>query len=268
VEEAEFSQVLRQAARAGNVLSPTIRSAWDTGKLSTLTKNAPAKATDAHICIIGHITADELRADLTATDSANGFANRFLFMCAKRSKKLPFGGNPISMVVLSDFQSRITDAAERAKALHAIEMTPAARTIWEGVYSTLSEGYSGLFGAVTARAEAQSLRLALLYALMDKSSVIEERHLLAALAVWERASDSARYIFGAALGDPVADGILRSLRAAGTAGMTRTDIRDLFKRHQAVERIGAALKLLERRGLAHIEARKTNGRDAEVWLCV
>ena len=36
------------------------------------------------------------RAELTATDSANGFANRFLLMCVKRSKLLPVGGNPLS----------------------------------------------------------------------------------------------------------------------------------------------------------------------------
>ena len=83
VIEPEFAQVLRQGARAGNTLSATIRCAWDTGTLSTLTKNDPVTATDTHIAIIGHITADELRSELTATDSANGFANRFMFMAVQ-----------------------------------------------------------------------------------------------------------------------------------------------------------------------------------------
>jgi hypothetical protein len=92
VLEPEFAQVLRQGMRAGNTLSATIRCAWDNGNLQTLTKNDPVKATGAHVCVVGHITADELRAELTATDSANGFANRFIFMCVQRSKTLPFGG--------------------------------------------------------------------------------------------------------------------------------------------------------------------------------
>jgi hypothetical protein len=100
VVESEFAQVLRQGARAGNTLSATIRAAWDTGVLMTLTKNDPITATGAHISIIGHITIDELRSELTATDSANGFANRFLFMCVKRSKLLPFGGSPLSAETL------------------------------------------------------------------------------------------------------------------------------------------------------------------------
>ena len=37
---------------------------------------SPAKATDAHISVIGHITTDELRRSLTRTEAANGFANR------------------------------------------------------------------------------------------------------------------------------------------------------------------------------------------------
>lgn len=89
VVESEFTQVLKQSARSGNTLSATIRCAWDTGNLMTLTRSDPVTATGAHIAVVGHITLQELRAELTATDSANGFANRFIFACVKRSKLLP-----------------------------------------------------------------------------------------------------------------------------------------------------------------------------------
>jgi ATP phosphoribosyltransferase regulatory subunit HisZ len=106
---------------------------------------------------------------------------------------------------------------------------------------------SGLFGAATARAEAQVVRLAMLYALLDEKAQIDMPHLLAALALWEYAEASARHVFGSSLGDPIADEILRAVRAAGQDGMTRTQIRDLFKRNCSAERIGAALDLLARR---------------------
>ena len=70
-----------------------VRQAWDTGTLRTLTRNNPLTATDAHISIIGHITAEELRRHLTSTEAANGFANRFLWLPVRRSKQLPDGGN-------------------------------------------------------------------------------------------------------------------------------------------------------------------------------
>ncbi|MEB3323489.1 MAG: hypothetical protein VKI81_11755, partial [Synechococcaceae cyanobacterium] len=92
VIESEFASVLRVAARDGNTLSPIIRQAWDTGDLRSLTKNSPCRATGAHISIIGHVTKSELNRYLDRTEIGNGFANRFLWVCAKRSKILPDGG--------------------------------------------------------------------------------------------------------------------------------------------------------------------------------
>jgi hypothetical protein len=266
VIEPEFAQVLRVVARHGNTLSSTTRTAWDTGTLATLTKNDPVTATDAHISIIGHVTVDELRAELTQTDTANGFANRFLFLCVKRSKCLPFGGADLPESVLSDFAQRLERTASSARRVGRVVMTQPAREIWERVYPQLSEGMSGLFGAATARAEAQVVRLAMLYALLDEKAQIDMPHLLAALALWEYAEASARHVFGSSLGDPIADEILRAVRAAGQDGMTRTQIRDLFKRNCSAERIGAALDLLARRNLVRRRTQETGGRPSEVWV--
>ena len=265
VIESEFAQVLRQAARPGNTLSATIRPAWDTGTLRTLTRTDPVIATGAHICIIGHITADELRADMTATDTANGFANRFIFQYAERSKLLPFGGETTDPGVLANLRERIHAAMVHARTLERVGMTPAARDAWTAAYPALSAGAPGLFGAVTARSEAQCLRLALVYALLDSAPQIDLPHIAAAISLWERAEASARFIFGDALGDTVADGIRDALRLAGTAGLTRTEIRDLFKRHQSKERIDAALNLLLRRGMVKMEKRETGGAPVQVW---
>jgi hypothetical protein len=264
VIEEEFAQALRVAQRPGNTLSVTVREAWDGRKLATLTKTDPITATGAHIGIIAHITADELRAELTRTDTANGFANRFLYVAVRRSKKLPFGGAPL-IEESQEFAHRLAAAADHARKLDVVGMTEPAKRIWEKVYPELSEGHSGLLGAVTARAEAQCLRLALLYALLDQSSAIDAPHLRAALAIWEYCEASARFIFGSALGDPIADEILRALRVAGEHGLTRTQIRDLLKRNQPSERIGGALELLERRNLARHASVQTDGRPTEIW---
>ncbi len=96
VVEQEFANVLKQTERQGNTLSPILRQGWETGNLRSMTKNSPAQATNAHISIIGHITDEELRRYLTATESANGFGNRFLWFMVRRSKLLPEGGIPDS----------------------------------------------------------------------------------------------------------------------------------------------------------------------------
>ena len=119
---------------------------------------------------------------------------------------------------------------------------------------------------VTARAEAQTVRLALLYALLDGKGEIDAPHLQAALAVWEYCEASAAHIFGNALGDPVADEILRALQQACNDGMTRTAISNLFGRHKSGDRLGAALALLTTRGRARMEMKESGGRPVETWF--
>jgi hypothetical protein len=92
VVETEFSAALTVMQRQGNILSRIIRDAWDRGDLATLTKNSPARATGAHVSMVGHITADELRDSLDRISMANGYANRFLWLLVNRAHVLPFGG--------------------------------------------------------------------------------------------------------------------------------------------------------------------------------
>jgi len=265
VVEPEFASVLAVSERQGNTLSQLIRRAWDGDKLSTMVKHSPLRATGAHISIIGHITIDELRACLTRTEAANGFANRFLFPLVRRSKELPFGGSLDDSVTV-ELGERLRERAMSAQGIGRVEMTAPAQEQWKAVYSKLSAPQPGLLGAVVARGEAQVVRLALTYALLDGSGQIDVPHLQAALAVWEYCETSAAFIFGDLLGDPVADEIARALQHAGPVGMTRTHIRDLFGRHRSADRIGAALALLATRGRARLESRSTGGRPVEIWF--
>jgi hypothetical protein len=215
-----------------------------------------------------HSGANELRAELTATDSANGFANRFLFVAVKRSKQLPFGGDDVDAGKLHAFAERLRECASTAKTRAKIGLTADARAVWAKVYPQLSAGGDGLHGAVTARAEAQVIRLALLYCLLDGGAQIDAPHLLAAIAVWQYCDATAKHVFGASLGDRIADELMRRLRQAGEAGMSRTDISNSFGRNQSAERIGAALDLLRDRDQVARETVKSEGaggRPTEIW---
>ncbi len=106
-------------------------------------------------------------------------------------------------------------AVERARTLGRLTMTREAASVWGAVYHHLSAERPGLLGAILGRAEAQTLRLAVIYAALDNSQHIDVAHLHAALAVWQYCEDSAAQIFGEALGDEVADTILASLIPCG-----------------------------------------------------
>jgi len=259
----EFAALLKIMARPSNTLSPLIRQSWDNGNLQNLTKNSPEKATGAHIAVIGHITADELRRHLEETEYANGFANRFLFIAVERVRLLPFGGKRIAWHDLADrLRQKIAIVREWGEA--EITFDDDASRLWEHAYRRLSDGRPGLFGAVTARAEAQVPRLALIYATLDAAQSIGVPHLKAALECWRYAEQSARFIFGDALGDPIADTILAALRQQPD-GMTRTDIRDVFARNAKSADVERALLLLLREGRATRTSERTDGRPAERW---
>lgn len=262
--ESEFASTLRVLQRDGNTLSAVLRSAWDSGVLSSLTKNSPAMASGAHISLVAHVTRQELLRHLDSTEAGNGFGNRFLWLCVRRSKCLPEGGR-FDDVDQEPVIRRLGDAVEKARLTGELRRSEGAREVWHNVYPKLSEGKPGLLGALIARSEAQVMRVACLYALLDRSDEIGEAHLLAALALWDYAERSAEYIFGDALGEPVADRILRELRSSGD-GLSRSAILAAFGHHRRTREIGQALGLLREQGLAASRKVPTGGRPAEVWV--
>ena len=258
----EFAGALRVMERPGNTLSPVLRDAWGTAKLETLTKNSPIKATDSHISLIGHVTDHELRTVLTRTEMANGFANRILFVRVKRSKMLPHGGH-LDAEVLRGLAGRVETSLAGARRIGRVRMTDAAARAWEEAYPDLSGERPGLLGAILGRAEAQVIRLALIFALTDGATQIELPHIGAAFAVWSYCEDSAAQIWGDVIGDDVADTILAALKAAGPDGMARTQVSNLFSRHQLSARISTAIALLERLGKAERVA--SGGHGEQRW---
>jgi hypothetical protein len=262
--EPEYAQPLKLMTREGNILSTVIRQCWDDGNVRTLTKTSPGRASGAHVSIIGHITLEEIRKHLTETEQANGFANRYLFFCVRRSKLLPEGGY-VPEEGLDEIASQLKKALMQAQNVKEVRRSDQARKLWREIYTELSQGKPGLLGSVTSRAEAQVMRLAMVYALMNCSATIRREHLEAALAVWTYAATSARFIFGNKLGDSLADEVLAALRMS-TTGMTRTRISSFFQRHRSSGEITRALEALLRHGLATFQMESTDGRPEERWF--
>jgi len=258
VYEGEYAQVLKMLSREGNTLSPVIRQAWDTGDLGSLTKNNRVKASNAHISIIGHITKDELCRYLTETECGNGFGNRFLWVCVKRSKSLPEGGK-IQQVDFAPLIRRLNEVITFASQVGEMKRDENARDLWIEVYPDLSEGKPGLLGSMTGRGEAQVMRIACIYALLDLSIVIRVEHLRAALAVWKYVVASCKFIFGDSLGDPEADNLLRAIRSVPD-GLSRKEIyENVFNKNKTSKQIEKPLNILLENGLIRKEVRQPDG---------
>jgi hypothetical protein len=265
IDESEFAQVLRVMEREGNNLSPVVRQAWDTGNLRNLTKSDPNRATGAHVSISAHITRPELKALLKHNDAFNGFANRYLWLAVRRARLLPDGGRALDV---SPLGVRLYHTLAAARKVGCMQRTEEAKRLWHEFYPKLTAERPGLYGAVTGRAEAQVLRLSMVYALLDGRVDIDVPHLRAALALWSYADASARLIFGAEAEDPLPGLVLAKLRDA-PGGLTRTELRDAFQRNLSGGHLLAALAMLRDRGDARAEkVDHTGGRPAERWHAV
>ena len=175
-------------------------------------------------------------------------------------------GAEITNETIDDLVKKLRSAVHAGSGTERMRRDAQAREWWASEYERLSEGVPGLLGAVTSRAEAQVLRLSMVYALLDCTDVIRVKHLEAAKAVWDYCFDSAKYIFGSALGYPLADEIWNALRTEGEAGLSRTEISsNVLNRNYSASHITTALTFLEERGLAHRRMVGEGRSSTEVW---
>jgi len=259
--DEELSSALACTKREGNTLSSIIRSAWDKGNLDPLTKTSKITATGAHIGIISHITLYELKLKMRDTEAFNGFANRFLWVHSSRKKKVPLP-SPMPADELKVLQRELRSILEKVDPDSPIQLSTAAETLWTQYYDELSKAYPGLVGCVINRAEAQVLRIAMIYCLLDGSSVIEVNHLEAALAVWDYCKKSAIKIFGGRERDPISQKIVKFLK---TGPKTKTEIHNKFSNHLNKEVFDIVLNECIESGRIIFDRKKTAGAPKNIY---
>jgi hypothetical protein len=264
VIEPEFASVLKAASREISTLSPTLRSAWDGRPLAILTRTAPARASTAHIAVIGHITQHELRRHTTSTELANGYLNRILLIGCRRQRLLPEGGHhdPLADTGLTRM---LAATLKHARGAGQVRLDDPARELWHHAYRQLAaQPRDGIVAQITARAEAHVIRLALLYALADGQHQIRQPHLTAALAVHDYATRSAAWALTGATGEPLAEQIHAAL-TANPAGLTRSQISQNLNHNQPTGQIDHALHALHATGRVTATQIPTGGRPAQLW---
>ena len=203
--------VLKKRSREISTLSPTLRSAWDGRPLQLLTRTAPARATGAHISMIGHITHAELRHHLTARRARQRAREPLPALrlpphppAARRRQRDPLAGTGLTAC------SAARSSTPAPPASSASTPTPASCGSTPTRQLATAQP-AGIAGALCARAEAHTIRLALLYALADGDRQINTEHLQAALALWDYAARSATWALQGATGDPLAEQIHAAL---------------------------------------------------------
>lgn len=210
VLESEFGRLLTVMAREGSTLSPVVRDAWDGAPMGRFLAREQSLVIFHHVAIAAHVTGIELRQKLTNADAANGFGNRFLWLSVRRTRLVPFPESPRDLVL--PYTDSLYRAIEEAQQPADVKWSPLAADRWEELYATnATRRRLGILGSLMARQEAQIARLALLYALLDRSSEVGAQHLASAEAVWGYAERSVIHIFGDSSGNRHADALLAYL---------------------------------------------------------
>lgn len=264
IDEPEFARLLKVAGRDGSTLGQIVRHAWDGRRLEARSRARTVVASNVHVSAVCQVTAEELRARLTDTETYGGTANRFLFAAVKRGPLLPCGGN-VPAVLLDEYGDKLHLHVGAARQLGPVARTSAAEKGWASLYGRLADDEpAGLLGAVIGRDSAQCLRLSLLYALLDGATEIDVEHVRAAGALWSYCRASAAHVFGDRLGDAIADRLLAALRRAGPAGLDRTAQAAALGKHVPASRLDIAADRLVSRGLAKVDTEQTGGRPRHV----
>jgi hypothetical protein len=268
IVDEEFAATLKAAKREGNTVSAVLRRLFDSGKCRSITKNSKLVTTNAHLSLLGHITNRELGLTLSESDVSNGLANRFLW-CAVRRQQPQAIPLRISDEIIEPLASKVVTALQVAQDPGEIQRSPEFDADWCKLYPRLTEDkYMGRLGDIVGRAEAQVIRLALAYCLLDGKRTMEPEHLESAIALWNYCEESARYLFGEAQDAENDDSIATKIVGLLESGAkTQSEMTNTLGKHG-----GSELK----KALAHLESvgritrnitggGKGNGRPLTTW---
>jgi hypothetical protein len=118
---------------------------------------------------------------------------------------------------------------------------------------------------MSARAEAQVLRIALIYAVLGGCNNVDLPHLRAALEVWRYCQDSVDYCFDGSIASTITDKIYAFL-VTMPEGASLTQIFKLFHGHKKTEELQRAFDTLSTTGAVRREFRDTGKKKTEYWF--
>jgi hypothetical protein len=265
----EYGGLLRKAKGQTNTLFANLRLLWDDNRIENVTRGGGRITASDHVAAtLNHIVKDEL-VDLTSagTELSNGFMNRHLFVYSGKTSPKPFGQD-LSPLMWEHFVNEFRQSIRFGSVMGAYPLAADARVLWnEDLYPRLwAAEYEGIVDAVTTRGAAYVLRMAMVYAILDRAKLIQPEHLIAAEAVWDYSVATAHWVWGDISTNKVLTDVWNTLRGLGGQGIKRWDLHEQVGKHHGKKRFGEALDHLESVGFALRTKEPTGGRPAELWM--
>lgn len=279
IVEDEFDAIIKVTQNKESKFSAILRAAFDkTGPLQAKARTAAGTgvATEHHIGIVAGITLTELSRSLDQNQIHNGLANRILWVSVERQGSVPIPTWPEESA-LRPLLNILRERTEKAKATDEVTLTEEAKQLWiTELYEALeSDDPADTLGAVIERGAVMTLRMALIYALLDGKDQIGVEHLEAAHAVWRYCRASAAFIWGEGVPgeaptvsiDPKdVEMTEKILRSVGDGGIKRTALKNGCSSRTNVDRFERCLEDLIKAGKLTTVMKVVNYNNVEFIL--
>jgi hypothetical protein len=200
VWEPELGTVFSVANKPNSNAASVLRNGWDGKPLNDYVKGKnqdgisnSVSCREPHLSLNSDITPEELIQRMPEGAESNGLGNRFLYVYVYRLKLCSNGGPDIDW---SNEVAKLCEVISFASKQGYVALTESARTPWARMYPKMeNRRLPGLAGKMTSRGPAHVRRLALIFAMLDLSPVVDTRHLYAAKRIWDYCEDSAQFVF-------------------------------------------------------------------------
>lgn len=232
IVEDEFDAIIKVSQNKESKFSSILRTAFDKNaalQAKARTAAGSGVAAEHHIGLVAGITLTELVRSLDQNQIHNGLANRILWVSVERQGSVPIPTWPEEST-LRPLLNSLKVATDKARETDEVVLSDEAKQLWiDSMYEELeSDDPQGALGAIIERGAVMTLRLALIYALMNCSQVIGVDHLEAARAVWQYCRASAAFIWGD--------------EAQGEAPSASIDPKDVEMTERILDRVGEGMK--------------------------
>ncbi|MGR5175950.1 DUF3987 domain-containing protein [Vibrio mediterranei] len=280
VIEEEMAAIFKLANNPNSNFSPYFRVFFDGTKVAPLTKYNKISCEEPHVAFYGHITPQELLTVVKSVDLYNGFLNRFPIYHAKREKSIPIP-EAISENLIQELASELIDILDWVKEEdREMQRSNCFKLLWEENYErlrTLGQENS-VERALLSRAAHYATMYSMIFAVMDKSIVINAEHLKAALAwidywhqsityIYSTESKRAKYAELEEKGQKILDVIVREIQASGKDYIRKTPITKAFSGKYKSQEISEIIEHLQNKTNPKIKVEKEARNSLKISLC-
>lgn len=267
VEEEMDLQITngRKDARLGGFL----RYAWDGATFRHKTSKTDLAIKNPHVAVMGHVQPINWGTIAGSRDATGGTYNRYLPLWVEKSKSLSvFAPPPGEEDVIDEEASKLRSAASFARDVSEVKVKPDVAELFESYHrplaDSLTEGNDAL-AQMSERAMAYLIRIAAIYALMDRRDHIEIEDFDSALALVTYSVETVQYVLPEVGGESLASKIRRALVAAGEDGLKKSELWDIVGRRYSKLDLAQAIASLPQVTIKR--GPSTGGRPPEmlVW---